>query len=132
MELRVPPINFAVIAGQVASPLKEGSHNKVPYCEFVVANNRLIKNRDQEKEEVTTFMPVIAWGKLAMDCRKYLTVESPVYVVGILETPYSASRGKCGKPRLRANEVQFLEKGIIKKKEVSVGGRRHDADRKGN
>lgn len=115
MELRVPPINFSVLAGQVTSPLRTGESNGVIYCEFVIANNRLIKNKNSDKEEKTTFMPVIAWGKLAQDCIKFLSVESPVYVVGILETPMDAVRGKCGRARIRANEVQFLEKGVTKK-----------------
>jgi single-stranded DNA-binding protein len=55
-------------------------------------------------------MPVITWGQLAIDCRKFLKTESPVYVAGSLETPLDTKTGRCGRPRIRATEVQFLEK----------------------
>lgn len=116
MDLKIPPINIAAIAGQVASPPRSGESNGINFTEFVLVNNKLFRTKDKSMREKSTFIPVITWGKLAEDCLQSLTTQSPVYVVGELETPYDTKRGRCGKPRIRASEVQFLER-------ASVGGR---------
>jgi len=116
MDLKIPPINIAAIAGQVASPPRTGVSNGINYTEFVLVNNKLFRTKDKSMREKSTFIPVITWGKLAEDCANSLKTQSPVYVVGELETPYDPERNRCGKPRIRASEVQFLEK-------TSVGGR---------
>ena len=115
MDLKVPPTNFVGIAGQVVSPPHFYERNGKDVCEFVIANNRSYKTRGGEYREKSCFIPIITWGRLAKDCHDCLETNSPVYVEGHLETPIVGPEERRGKPRIKASEVQFLEKGAARK-----------------
>lgn len=111
MDLSVPATNNICIAGQVVSPPHFGERNNTPWTEFVIANNRTYRTRSGELKKRSCFIAVITWGNLATACAQYLDVESPVYIEGILETPLNHKTGKCSKARIKARDVEFLDKG---------------------
>ncbi len=68
-----------------------GNLGKDPECREVnggkVANISIActekwKNRDGEKQERTTWVPVVIWGPLADVCERYLRKGSKVYITG--------------------------------------------------
>lgn len=54
-------------------------------AKFTVAINRQYKKANGDRVEAVTFVPVIAWGKLAEVCGKYLAKGRQVYVEGRLD-----------------------------------------------
>ena len=61
---------------------KEGT----PVASFALATNRNWKEEDGEKREETDFHRIVAWGKLAELCEKYLKKGRKVYVEGRLHS----------------------------------------------
>ena len=49
---------------------------------FSIACTEKWKNRDGEKQERTTWVPVVVWGSLADVCQRFLHKGSMVYVCG--------------------------------------------------
>lgn len=49
---------------------------------FSIACTEKWKNRDGEKQERTTWVPVVVWGSLADVCQRFLHKGSKVYVCG--------------------------------------------------
>lgn len=52
-------------------------------CSFTLAINRKYKAQEKMKEE-TTFIDIVAWGKLAENCSKFLSKGKKVLVEGRL------------------------------------------------
>ena len=77
-------------------------------CSFTVAVNRRFK--DAQGNAVTDFFTVVAWGKLAELCARYLDKGSKVFVSGELRNrSYEAKDGsKRTVTEIIANEVEFL------------------------
>jgi single-stranded DNA-binding protein len=117
MDLLVPSTNHIIIAGQLVHPPHLTQEDNPVRCQFVIANNSTYKTRKGVTKKKSCFMTIITWGKLAEDCARFLDVESPVVVEGAIETPL-VSPSHRGDPRIRATDIQFLEKGIINKSEV--------------
>ena len=64
-----------------------------------------------ELREVTTFVEITVWGKVAENCGQYLTKGRPVFVEGrlVLDTWEDKTTGqKRSRLRVRADRVQFL------------------------
>lgn len=114
MDLLVPSTNRIIIAGQLVHPPDFNNKGNTPSCQFVIANNSLYKTKGRVSKTKSCFIKIIAWGKLAEDCYRFLDVESPVVIEGSLETPF-VSPSHRGDPRIRATDIQFLEKGIVQK-----------------
>ena len=77
-------------------------------CSFTVAVNRRFK--DAQGNALTDFFTVVAWGKLAELCARYLDKGSKVFVSGELRNrSYEAKDGsKRTVTEIIANEVEFL------------------------
>lgn len=80
-------VNKAIILGNLTrdlelKSLESGSH----VCNFGVATNRAWKDKNGEKQEEVEFHNVVAWGKLAEICGKYLVKGKKVYIEGRLQT----------------------------------------------
>ncbi len=53
---------------------------------FTLAMNRVYKLQTGEKKEEVSFVKVIVWGKMAENCKEYLSKGSPVFVEGRLQS----------------------------------------------
>ena len=105
-------INFIGIAGNLTKDpelrhLPSGS----PLCDIFIAANKDHKNKDGEKKELTVFVQVVAWGKLAEICAEYLSKGDCIFVQG--ELRYQAWETDEGDKRskifIKADRIQFLE-----------------------
>jgi single-strand DNA-binding protein len=79
-------------------------------CTFTIAINRRFKTEGQQQAD---FIPIVAWGKTADICAKYLHKGSQVGVCGSIQTrTYDDKNGnKVYVTEVNAEEVQFLSKG---------------------
>ena len=79
-------------------------------CTFTLAINRRFKTEGQQQAD---FIPIVAWGKTADICAKYLHKGSQVAVCGSVQTrTYDDKNGnKVYTTEVNAEEVQFLSKG---------------------
>lgn len=120
MDLLVPSTNHITIAGQLVHLPHLTKEDNSVQCQFVIANNSTYKTRKGVTKKKSCYIKIIAWGKLAEDCARFLDIESPVVVEGTMETPFvsPSNQSRRGDPRIRATDVQFLEKGIINKSGV--------------
>jgi single stranded DNA-binding protein len=57
-----------------------------PVANMRLATNRLVKNADGSKDELTEYHTVICWGRLAETSAEYVVKGKPVYVEGRLST----------------------------------------------
>ncbi len=56
--------------------------NGTPVCSFPVATTERWKDHKGNKQERTEWHQIVAWGKLATICHKYLNTGSRVYLEG--------------------------------------------------
>lgn len=84
--------------------------NGTSVCTFTLAINRRFKTEGQQQAD---FIPIVAWGKTADICAKYLHKGSQVAVCGSIQTgSYDDKNGnKVYTTEVNAEEVQFLSKG---------------------
>lgn len=84
--------------------------NGTSVCTFTIAINRRFKTEGQQQAD---FIPIVAWGKTADICAKYLHKGSQVGVCGSVQTrTYDDKNGnKVYVTEINAEEVQFLSKG---------------------
>jgi single-strand DNA-binding protein len=78
-----------------------------------LATNEVYKNSAGEQVERTCFVDIVAWGRQAETCGRYLSKGAPVLVEGRLQldrwqTEQGESRSKL---RVKADRVQFLPRG---------------------
>lgn len=87
-----------------------------------LATNRLVKNADGTKDELTEYHTVICWGRLAETTAEYVVKGKPVYVEGRLATrTYKDAEGhEHERTEVIAADVQFLGTTQGKAKEPSV------------
>jgi single-strand DNA-binding protein len=79
-------------------------------AQFAVAVNRYWKDREGNRQEETTFVPIVVWGAQAENCANYLKKGRPVAVEGRLSIrSYTTEEGEQRKvTEVVANNVQFL------------------------
>jgi len=116
-ELRMPFINFVIVAGRVVNePDLRYTSKGVAFARFRLAIPKRFKTKDEWKEE-TTFIDVRAWGNLAERVKDKLSKGNPVIIEGELrsrtfeDTETSKKRTVV---ELIAKRVQFLEKIPVK------------------
>jgi single-strand DNA-binding protein len=91
-----------------ADPELRTTPNGISVCTFKIASNRRFK--DANGEQITEFMPVVAWRQLGEMCGKYLSKGKKVCVIGEIQTrQYDAKDGtKRSVTEIVADEVEFL------------------------
>jgi single-strand DNA-binding protein len=77
-----------------------------------LATNERYRNREGEMSESTCFVDIVAWGKQAESCNRYLTKGSPVLIEGRLQYDQweTAEGQKRSKLRVRADRIRFMGK----------------------
>jgi len=103
--------NVIVLGGNLTSDpelrhLESGS----AVCDIRMAANEDHKTKDGDKKESTTFVQVVAWGKLAEACSEYLTKGDCILVKGKLKYQQWEKDGEMrSKVFITAESIQFLD-----------------------
>jgi single-strand DNA-binding protein len=102
-------VNKIILVGNLAAdPEVRRTKKGTSVAIFSVATNRDFTS-DGEKKKVTDFHRVVAWGKLADICCKYLEKGKAVYVEGmVLNRAYESEGKRCYVTEIRADEVNML------------------------
>jgi len=97
-------LNKSIIQGNLTRDPEYKDLGNSQLCKFTLASNRQYK-----EQEETCFVDIIAWGKLAELCSKYLLKGKPVLIEGRLQLDTWEKDGqKRSKHVIVANEVVFL------------------------
>lgn len=83
-----------------------------PIATFGIATNRAWVTRDNEKHSSSEFHELVAWGKLAEICKKYLNKGKLIYIEGYLKTrSFETPEGvKKFRTEIVVNDMIMLEK----------------------
>lgn len=80
-------VNKAIVLGNLTrDPENKRLDSGTEVTTFSVATNRTWKDKNGEKQEDVEFHNIVAWGKLAEICAKYLNKGKKVYIEGRLQT----------------------------------------------
>lgn len=112
MDLKVPRLNVVLISGRVTrDPELRYTPKGTPTLRFSIAADRSVKDENGNFQNVTTFVDIVTWSKLAEICSENLHKGSPVLVQGRLDIRNYTDRDN--QPRkvteIVAESVQFLE-----------------------
>lgn len=102
-------VNKIILVGNLAAdPEVRQTSKGVTVATFPVATNRDFTSNG-EKKKVTDFHRVVAWGKLAEICGKYLEKGKAVYVEGLLlNRAYEKDGERRYVTEIRADDVNML------------------------
>lgn len=112
MDLKVPRLNVVLISGRVTrDPELRYTQKGTATLRFSIAADRSIKDENGNFQNVTTFVDIMTWTKLAEICAENLHKGSPVIVQGRLEIRNYTDRDNQQKKitEIVAETVQFLE-----------------------
>jgi single-strand DNA-binding protein len=112
-ELKIPEINTVLIAGNLTrDPVYRTTSNGTPVVNFYIASNRRYRDGQGQWQEDVCYVGVVAWNRLAEDCRNNLRKGSAVLVDGELQS--RTLRLEDGSLRtiveIKAHRIQFLNK----------------------
>lgn len=107
----MPGLNKVMLIGNLgADPEMRFTASGTAVANFRIACSRTFTNRDGERQEVTEWVSIVAWQRLAELVGQYLSKGRQVYVEGRLQTRQWEDRE--GNTRYTtevvANDVQFL------------------------
>jgi single-strand DNA-binding protein len=104
-------LNSIILIGNLTrDPELRYTQSGAAKAQFAVAINRYWKDREGNRQEETTFVPIVVWGAHAENCANYLKKGRPVAVEGRLSIrSYTTEEGEQRKiTEVVANNVQFL------------------------
>ncbi len=107
-------LNQVVLIGNLTGdPELQYTQSGVARTTFTVAVNRQWRDRNDELQEETTFVPITTWRNTAENCATYLSKGRPVAVTGRLRiSNYEDDDGNKRKwTSVVARNVQFLGTG---------------------
>lgn len=102
-------MNKAVLIGRLTKdPEMRYTQSGKGVASFTLAINRPFK--DENGDKATDFIPIVAWGKTAELCAKYLTKGRQTAITGRIQTrSYTANDGsKRYVTEVIAEEVEFI------------------------
>lgn len=117
-------VNKVILMGRLGvEPTLKNTNSGVVYSRFSVATSRYLKDQTQ----VTQWHKIVAWGKMAEHCARYLKKGQPVYLEGELRShDYEDKEGVSRMSfEVHAQEVSFLgypknERAEINREEIVV------------
>lgn len=103
-------VNKVIIVGRLgADPEMKATSQGSNICRFTVATSEAWTGKDGQKTEKTEWHRIVAFGKLAEICGKYLAKGRQVYLEGRLETSsYEKNGVKMYSTAIIANTLEFL------------------------
>ena len=104
-------VNKVVLIGNLGfDPETKQTASGTAVCNFSVATGEAWKDQSGQLQERTEWHRIVAWGKLAEICGKYLHKGSKVYIEGSLRTStYEKNGEKRYSTDIVANEMQMLD-----------------------
>jgi len=97
-------VNKAIIIGNVGSDPESRDTANSTVCNFSVATSEKFNDKEQ-----TEWHRVVAWGKTAEACQRYLSKGSSVYIEGRIQTRQWEKDGQTKyTTEIVAQRVQFL------------------------
>ena len=112
-DLRLVRVNRVQLSGRVVQDFAlRYAPDNTPVAAFRMAFNRWVRQQDGRWQEMSSFIGVLAAGRLAERCAEHLHKGSAIYLEGRLQS--RSYRGADGRSRsmieIRADQVQFLER----------------------
>ncbi len=104
-------LNKVMLIGNLgADPELRFTANGAAVANFRIACSRTYTDRDGQRQEVTEWVTIVAWQRLAELCGQYLSKGRPVYVEGRLQTRQWEDREGNNRytTEVVANDIQFL------------------------
>lgn len=104
-------LNSVVLIGNLTrDPELRYTQSGAAKAQFSIALNRYWKDREGNRQEETTFVPIVIWGAQAENCANYLKKGRPVAVEGRLSIrSYTTEEGEQKRiTEVVAHNVQFL------------------------
>ena len=118
-------VNKAIIIGNLGKdPEVRFTPNGQAVCNFSVAVNEKWTDQQGQKQERTTWLAVVVWGKHAEACGQYLTKGRQVYVEGRIQIrDYDDKDGNKRKAfEIVAQNVRFLGGGEKREQQTETQG----------
>jgi single-strand DNA-binding protein len=112
-ELRLAEINKVILSGRLTrDPELRYTPNGASVSSFSLASSRRYKAQDGEWKEITAFVNISAWDKLAVLVNEYLKKGSAALVEGRLNSrSWQTEDGqKRSMLEVRAERIQFLDR----------------------
>lgn len=103
-------VNKAILIGNLGKDpeLKATSSGKM-FCRFSLATTEKWKDNSGEQKSKTEWHQIVAWGKQAELCEKYLKKGMPLYVEGRIEyTEYTVDGVKKNATQIQLEKMSFL------------------------
>ncbi len=104
-------LNKVMLIGNLgADPELRFTANGAAVANFRIACSRTYTDREGQRQEVTEWVTIVAWQRLAELCGQYLSKGRPVYVEGRLQTRQWEDREGNNRytTEVVANDIQFL------------------------
>ena len=104
-------LNKVMLIGNLgADPELRFTANGAAVANFRIACSRSYTDRDGQRQEVTEWVTIVAWQRLAELVGQYLSKGRPVYVEGRLQTRQWQDREGNNRytTEVVANDIQFL------------------------
>lgn len=123
-------VNKLILVGNLAAdPETRQTKKGETVTTFALATQRDFTSNG-EKKKVTDFHRIVAWGKLAEICGKYLEKGQAVYVEGlILNRAYEKEGERRYVTEIRAEEVNMLSfKGDREREQVTISPVHNETD----
>ena len=102
-----------------ADPEVRYTQNGAPVCNFKIACSEKYKDSAGNLQEVTEWVPIIAWQRLAEICGEHLSKGSRVYIEGKLQT--RKWKDQAGNDRY-TTEIVAREMKMLSPRNESSGG----------
>ena len=104
-------LNKVMLIGNLgADPELRFTANGAAVANFRIACSRTYTDREGQRQEVTEWVTIVAWQRLAELCGQYLSKGRPVFVEGRLQTRQWQDREGNNRytTEVVANDIQFL------------------------
>jgi single-strand DNA-binding protein len=101
-------VNKVILLGNlIQNPELKQTEGKKPVCIFGLATNRSWTTETGEKREEPEFHRIVAWGKWAEICIRYLAKGRKVYLEGRLQSHRYTGQDGMEKNRSRSGSGRF-------------------------
>ena len=113
-ELKLPSLNKILIAGNCTrDPEVRYTQSQRAVANFTLATSEKWRDKEGQSKESTEWHNIVAWGKTAEFCGKYLSKGKGVYVEGRLKLDNWESKDGEKRSRLRVVAEYFQFYGVL-------------------
>ena len=112
-DLKMPELNTIIIAGNLTKdPMYRHTTTGTPVVNFPIAANRKYRDAENQWQEESCYVGIVAWNRLADSCNNRLKKGSAVLIDGELQSHLLKHEdGTCRNViEIKARRIQFLNK----------------------